>query len=140
MILGVGIDIIDVQRFADWYTKSETELLHVFSAQEIAYCLHENKQLSAERFAVRFSAKEAFFKAYQAMLATLNKTESKNFLAVQKEVSVTHLPNGAPALIVHWDKLLPKEIASPRAHVSLSHAQQQAVAIVMLEKPTAVAP
>lgn len=134
MILGIGVDIIDVQRFADWHTKSEAELLRVFAPQEIAYCLHENKQLSAERFAVRFAAREAFFKAYQAMLVALNISGSQNLLAVQKEVHVTHLHNGVPSLTVNWDTLLPKAAKRPSVHVSLSHAANTAVAMVVLEQ------
>ena len=133
MILGTGIDIIDIQRFAQWHTKPQDELLRVFSKEEITYCIHKNSDLTAERFAVRFAAKEAFYKAYHAMLATV-QAPNQPLLTIQKEVSVTHLTNGAPALIVNWDKLLPEEIASPRVHVSLSHAQLQAVAMVVLEQ------
>lgn len=133
MILGIGIDIIDIERFAQWHTKPEAELLRVFSQEEIAYCLHENQQLSAERFAVRFAAKEAFFKAYHAMLITV-QAPNQSLLTLQKEVSVVHAENGAPMLIVNWDKLLPEEIASPRVHITLSHAQLQAVAMVVLER------
>lgn len=131
MIVGIGVDIIDIHRFSDWHTKNATELARVFSAKEIEYCL-QNVQRSAERFAVRFAAKEAFFKAFQTYIFS-NGYENKNLLTVQREISLSHAQNGAPILIVNWDKLLPENSAHPRVHVSLSHAQQQAVAMVVLE-------
>jgi holo-[acyl-carrier protein] synthase len=134
MILGIGVDIIDIHRFAEWHIKPQTELLRVFSQEEITYCLHENKQCSAERFAVRFAAKEAFFKAYHAMFSSLGQEPTQSLLTIQKHVSVSRLLNGAPMLNVNWKALLPEDIAPPSVHVSLSHAQSQAVAMVILEK------
>lgn len=135
MILGIGVDIIDVHRFADWHTKSEAELSRIFSPEEITYCLHENAKLSAERFAVRFAAKEAFFKAFQAMHISLGISNDRSLLAVQKDVAVIHLDNGVPALSVNWDKLLLQStIVRPRIHLSLSHATTSAVAMVLLEQ------
>lgn len=62
MVLGIGIDSVDIARFEQWHTYSHKKLLRVFSPAEIAYSL-ENPTKSAERFAVRFAAKEALFKA-----------------------------------------------------------------------------
>jgi holo-[acyl-carrier protein] synthase len=135
MILGIGIDIIDIERFTDWHTKSELELLRVFSQEEIAYCL-QNPKLSAERFAVRFAAKEAFFKAFQAMLITIKQTPNQSLLSVQKEVSVKHLQNGIPSLLINWNTLLPEQTTYPQSHISLSHATNSAVAMVVLEQAT----
>ena len=60
MIIGIGTDIIEVNRIA----KSIENLSFkqkVFSTQEINYC--ETKVNKAEHYAARFAAKEAFFKA-----------------------------------------------------------------------------
>ena len=63
MILGVGIDIIEVARIASSYEKfGERFVNRILHADEIAYCLsHKNP---APFLAVRFSAKEAISKAF----------------------------------------------------------------------------
>jgi len=64
MILGTGIDIIEVerirrsiQRYGDRFT------LRVFTADEVAYC--RDKTAWAVHYAGRFAAKEAVMKALQ---------------------------------------------------------------------------
>ena len=65
MILGIGIDSVEITRFAHWHTYSQKQLLRVFGQSEIEYCLSLPIK-SAERFAVRFAAREALFKAYSS--------------------------------------------------------------------------
>ena len=50
MILGVGIDAVEIARFADWHTKSDKQLRRIFSEEEMAYCLSVPAK-TAERFA-----------------------------------------------------------------------------------------
>lgn len=62
MILGIGIDLVDVRRMEGiifrWH---ERFLRRVFTEREIRYC--NNKKNPAQRFATRYAAKEAFIKA-----------------------------------------------------------------------------
>lgn len=62
MILGIGIDLVDVRRMEGiifrWHEKF---LRRVFTENEIRYC--NNKKNPAQRFATRYAAKEAFIKA-----------------------------------------------------------------------------
>ena len=65
--LVVGVDVVrvsevleSIERFGDRYTT------RVFTAREIAYCRTTTASVSAERFAARFAAKEAAFKALRA--------------------------------------------------------------------------
>jgi holo-[acyl-carrier protein] synthase len=58
MIIGIGTDIIEVERVAKAITK-EAFKKKIFSDREIAYCESQKKE---ESFAARFAAKEAFFK------------------------------------------------------------------------------
>ena len=74
---GLGIDIVEINRFKDWYTKPKKELERIFSGEEIDYCL-ENKEKSAERFAARFAAREAFFKAFQSAHYAYYEQAAKN--------------------------------------------------------------
>ena len=62
MILGIGIDSVEIKRFEPWTSYSKNRLARIFSEHEITYSL-SNPKKAAERLAARFAAKEAFFKA-----------------------------------------------------------------------------
>lgn len=62
MILGIGVDLVDVRRMeAIIFRWQERFLRRVFTEKEIRYC--NNKKNPAQRFATRYAAKEAFIKA-----------------------------------------------------------------------------
>lgn len=62
MIIGIGVDLVDVRRFESIiYRWQERFLKRVFTDEEIRYC--NTKKHPAQRFATRFAAKEAFIKA-----------------------------------------------------------------------------
>lgn len=62
MIIGIGIDLVDVRRIeAIIFRWQERFLKRVFTDKEIHYC--NNKKNPAQRFATRYAAKEAFIKA-----------------------------------------------------------------------------
>lgn len=62
MIIGIGIDLVDVRRIeAIIFRWQERFLKRVFTDREIHYC--NNKKNPAQRFATRYAAKEALVKA-----------------------------------------------------------------------------
>ena len=62
MIFGSGIDIVDISRFERFVEDHNLSLFQrLFSAGEIEYCAQKKK--SAQHYALRFAAKEAFLKA-----------------------------------------------------------------------------
>lgn len=62
MILGIGIDIVDVRRMEGIIFRwQERFLRRIFTDLEIRYC--NNKKNPAQRFATRYAAKEAYIKA-----------------------------------------------------------------------------
>lgn len=62
MIIGIGIDLVDVKRFESIIFRWQHKFLkRVFTDTEIRYC--NTKKHPAQRFATRFAAKEAFIKA-----------------------------------------------------------------------------
>lgn len=62
MILGIGIDLVDVRRFEGIIFRwQERFLRRIFTDKEIRYC--NNKKNPAQRFATRYAAKEAVIKA-----------------------------------------------------------------------------
>src|SRR5581483_689091 len=66
MKIYMGTDIVSVIRFQEWHLFSQQKLLRIFSQEEINYCL-TNSTSRPERFAVRFAAREAFYKALCSM-------------------------------------------------------------------------
>src|SRR4051794_13414777 len=61
MIIGIGTDIIEVERVKHKVESGKGFREKVFSKNEIEYC--ETQTFKAENYAARFAAKEAFFKA-----------------------------------------------------------------------------
>lgn len=129
MIMGIGIDAVDIERFAHWKTMNRASLERIFSAEEIDYCL-KNPLLSAPRFAARFAAREAFFKAIQSIYQT-NKLP---FLTTCKAISVVKTTNGTPQIITNWDIIRTKlpEIRVFNVLLTLTDTTSTATALVTL--------
>ena len=135
MIIGLGIDSVAVERFKAWNSYSFKQLKRVFSASEIEYC-SANSLLSAQRFAVRFAAREALFKAISQALPT----HSIPFLTLCRATTIKVVAK-APVITVETGLLslygVPLGSCDPsymNIVCSLSHTDQIATAIVILEK------
>jgi len=131
MILGIGIDSVSIRRFSKWYLFSYRQLNRIFSPQEISYCLSESC-ISAQRFAVRFAAREALLKA-------LNHGVLSNvpLLTVCKAVSITHNKHNAPIMQIDWHLLTEPLTTAPintiSPLISLTHSDSIATAVVLLQ-------
>ena len=126
MVVGVGVDIIEIARLETAFAQPHGERLRqrLFTAQEIAYC--EKTARQSERYATRFAAKEAARKALGA--ATPLKALAWH------EVEIIASTEGAPQLQFHGRAAaLIEQLKIIRAHVSLSHGDGQAIAFVVLE-------
>lgn len=146
MIVGIGTDIVEVKRFSSWLDYSQERLEKVFTPQELHDCFgEESAQLTAEtiraseeKLAVRFAAKEAFYKALSAALVSMNLAQNEfSFLSTCRYVSVVSGTWGVPLLLVDWD-FFANKVAKPlpllQAHLSLSHEKTMALAFVVLSK------
>lgn len=124
MILGVGIDIIEVSRIAGSYEKfGERFLNRILHPAEISYCLsHKNP---SPFLAARFAAKEAISKAFGTGIGAQ--------LGWQ-DMEVGRKESGEPFVILHrnGEKLL-KERNARVVLISLSHTQDHATAVAILE-------
>lgn len=101
--------------------------MRIFSAMEIDHCLAHTPK-SAERFAVRFAAKEAFFKAWNSAFPT----RYAPFLTFCRAISVEHGTHHLPQLLIRWD-LLPPINPSITSLISLTHTNTTAIACVFLK-------
>ena len=114
MVIGVGIDIIDVKRVKNLAEKNPRFLEKIFTPAEISYCL--GKRNKYQHLAARFAAKEAFFKAIGRRTAW-------------REVELFNRASGKPELEIKAKQRFSIE----KAHVSISHLEEYAVAAVILE-------
>jgi phosphopantetheine--protein transferase-like protein len=128
-VQGIGIDAVDIARFAHWQTYSDTKLSRIFSAEEIAYCRVSTIK-SAERFAARFAAREALYKA----LCQAYPDEKWLFLRLCKNVTISHRSHGQPEITVNWEKLTPLFTKKPHILLSLTHTNTLAMAWLMVQK------
>lgn len=126
MVVGIGVDIIEIERLEIAFAQPHGERLRrrIFTDQEIAYC--EQSARKGERYATRFAAKEAARKALGAATPVT--------ALAWHEVEIIASSEGAPQLEFHGRAAeLAKQLNISRAHVSLSHGTQQAIAFVLLE-------
>ena len=125
MILSIGIDITEVYRIRQTIARTPRFAARVFTAAERAYC--EGKgAASAQSYAGRFAAKEAFLKAL--------KTGWRGKITWQ-DIEVVLDEIGAPSLAIHGEALaILKTRGVTSVHLSISHTTDHAIAEVILEK------
>jgi phosphopantetheine--protein transferase-like protein len=138
VILGVGVDIVQTQRFKPWLEYSKERLLRVFSQQEIDFIFSGSHELAMQRMSSRYAAKEAFYKALSATLVKLEKTEkSFAFLSMCKAISIASGKWEVPEIVVDWnffEKKLAIELPKFDINFSMSHEKDYAVAYVIISK------
>lgn len=124
MIVGIGLDLVDIARIEELVRRrGEHGLRRLFSPDEIAYCRGRNRP--AQSYAARFAAKEAFFKALGTGWGSAG---------LWTEIEVVPQQGGAPELRLSGSAA---ESAGARgvtrALLSLSHTDETAAAVVVLE-------
>jgi holo-[acyl-carrier protein] synthase len=123
MVLGLGIDIIEIARIRrTMEVDGEGFLRKVFTAGEIAYC--GGKADPAQHYAARFAAKEAVSKA-------MSTGWSGEFR--WRDVEVMNAETGAPAVVLHGR--IAERLGACRVLISLSHSDAHVVAAAVIEGP-----
>lgn len=125
MIYAVGIDIVEVKRIDDIIKRwGESFIRRIYDQEEIDYCTR--KVRASIHFAARFAAKEAFIKCL--------KNELRHGTAM-RHIAVMNKEDGSPTLKLQQE--LADRLAShgiTMAHISISHTDNYATAVVILEK------
>jgi len=124
MIVGTGIDIIEVSRVEQAIGRyGDRFLSRIFTEREIRYC--NSKRNQVERFAARFAAKEA---AMKALGTGLRRGVS------WQHIEVGHQPGGRPTIIFSDAAAkIAAQLGAKRVSLSVSHTAQHAIAQVILE-------
>jgi len=124
MILGTGIDLIEVARIAASFEKfGERFVNRVLLPDEFAYCLtHKNP---APFLAARFAAKEAISKAFGTGIGAQ--------LGWQ-DMEIRHKESGEPFVVMHGKGAeLFTARGAQRLHISITHTENYAAATAVLE-------
>ena len=112
MIEGIGIDVVDIDRFVESLARTPALAERLFTLGE--------QGLPPASQAARFAAKEALAKA-------LNAGKSLAW----HNVEVVNLESGKPEFIFHGE--IARLVAGSRVHLSLSHDGGIASAMVIVE-------
>lgn len=122
MIVGIGVDIIEIQRIQKSIDSfGESFLERIFTPGEIQYC--SAKSDGAQHFAARFAAKEAVSKS----LATGWRGDFS-----WKDIEVTNDVLGQPHIVLHGK--LKDTLSHVSIFLSLSHSENHVVAMAIMEK------
>jgi holo-[acyl-carrier protein] synthase len=126
-IVGIGIDIIEVERVKRALSDERTGArfrARVFAEGEIVYC--ESRGLPRfESYAARFAAKEAVMKS----MATGWGPNAR-----WNEIEVVREESGAPTILLHGKAAeFARRHGVRRFHLSLSHTAESAIAYAIAE-------
>ncbi len=126
MIVGIGIDLVEVERMRLLLErKGERALERMFTSRERTYA-HTHPE-PERQLAARAAAKEATYKAL-----------SGNDLARAigwREMEVVSAKGQAPVLVLHGRaQVRANELGVYRVHLSISHTETMAVAYVIAER------
>jgi holo-[acyl-carrier protein] synthase len=124
MIFGVGIDMVELDRVIAKIDKRNGFKEKVFSEHEISFC--ESKKNRNESYAARFAAKEAFLKATGLGLMLGHQLS---------DIEIINDDNGKPSVNLKGEfKLKSVENNWNKIHLSISHLQHIACAVVIIEQ------
>jgi holo-[acyl-carrier protein] synthase len=125
VIVGIGIDIVEIERLRAVLERQRDRFLkRVITPAEQEYCSRHRDPVPC--YAARFAAKEALFKALGTGWA-----KGVSWL----DVEVLRMGAGAPTMALRGAaEKVGRDLGAQRIHLSLSHSEQNAVAVVILER------
>ncbi|WP_415296486.1 holo-ACP synthase [Clostridium perfringens] len=126
MIIGIGVDIIEIERVRQAIQNNKNFLSKLFTEREIDYFI--SRKMNSEVIAGNFAAKEAISKALG--------TGIRGFSF--KDIEILRNELGKPEVILHnGANLIGNKLVgnnnSLRVHLSISHNNSSAIAYSVLE-------
>lgn len=124
MIVGIGIDIVEIRRISAALQGTQAMEQRVFTPKEIRFC--SKRKNKYQHFGGRFAAKEAALKA-------LGTGWSQGIR--WRDVEITSDDSGKPMLTFHGKaREFFENSGALHTWVSITHSSEHAVAVVVLEK------
>lgn len=122
MIIGIGVDIIEIARIKEAVELNASFIEKLFSKNEIEYL--QTRNLRAEYIAGRFAAKEAVSKALGTGFRGFN----------MKDIEVDRNSLGKPMINLKGKaRQIAEKTGNYKMHISISHDRNSAVAYAVLE-------
>ena len=123
MVIGIGIDIIEIDRIRESVEKFGDHFLNkIYTQKELDYCL--KKKYKYQHLAARFAAKEAVYKA----LATGWDADVS-----WQNIEISNEPNGMP--IVTLQGKLKKFLSKGKdLKISMSHSRDYVACMAIIYK------
>ena len=119
-MIGIGVDLVDVERMRTALTRTPTLADRLFTRTERTYA--ERGRYPAERFAVRFAAKEAVLKALGVGIGAVD----------WHDIEVVRASSGAPSLRLVGRALALSDAAGVREwKLTMTHTHLTAEAIAV---------
>jgi holo-[acyl-carrier protein] synthase len=123
-VIGIGIDLVDIERFRRSLTRTPTMRVRLFTEVELADVAPQSDPVPS--LAARFAAREAVMKSLGVGLGAFGF----------HEVWVERAPSGRPLLSVAGRAAeLAAQAGVVRWHLSLTHSDTVAAAYVMADGP-----
>jgi holo-[acyl-carrier protein] synthase len=118
-VVGIGVDLVDVDRVKQILTRRRSFVERVFTADEIAYC--QRQASPAECYAARWAAREACRKA----LGGIREMR-------WHDVRVERAPSGAPSIALEGSSRARADaLGVSKVLVALTHERRMAAAFCM---------
>jgi len=123
MVIGIGIDIIEIDRIRDSVEKFGDRFLNkVYTQKELDYCL--KKKYKYQHLAARFAAKEA---VYKALATGWNEDVS------WQNIEISNEPNGMP-IVTLQGKLKNFLHKGKYLKISMSHSRDYVACMAIIYK------
>ncbi len=123
MIIGVGIDIIEIDRIKDSVDKYGKRFLNkIYTNSELDYCM--SKSSKYQHLAARFAAKEAVYKAL---------TTGWHEVATWQDIEISNEPNGMPVVTLKG-KLQSFLTKDKSLKISISHSRDYVACMAVVYK------
>jgi holo-[acyl-carrier protein] synthase len=123
MIIGIGIDIIEIDRIKNSVDRYGDQFLNkIFTKNEIAYCL--NKADKYQHLAARFAAKEAI---YKALASGWDKSIGWQNIEIKNEL------NGLPYAVLNGE--IKSFLSGDKGlRISLTHSRDYVASVAIIYK------
>jgi holo-[acyl-carrier protein] synthase len=142
MIIGIGIDLIEVARVAKVCETNKRFVERVFAESEIEYSMR-NKKSPYQHLAACWSAKEAFYKATNikcnfadVVVAHFDTGQPYFIFGETAKTGIEMIESSHSAVELNPEKnadAIQRNHGSIKCHLSISHIKDYATAVVVVE-------